>query len=66
MGKAERNRVRNARERIAEQQAAVGRAEQRRRLLVVGGSVGFVLVVVIALILFRLAKPFRQAPSPGT
>jgi thiol-disulfide isomerase/thioredoxin len=66
MGKAERNRVRNARERIAEQQAAARRAEQRRRLLIVGGSVGFVLVVAIGLFLGKfLFKPGGKQLGSG-
>ncbi len=61
MSKATRNRTRNARERIAAQQAAARRAEQRRRLLIVGGSVGLVLVLVLGLILWKvLAKPAKQ------
>src|SRR5215469_7518811 len=64
MGKAERNRARNARERIAVQQAAASRAEQRRRLLIVGSSVGLVLVIVIVLILVKdLAKPGKHLGS---
>src|SRR5215831_3019123 len=64
MGKAERNRARNARERIAVQQAAASRAEQRRRLLIVGSSVGLVLVIVVVLILVKdLAKPGKHLGS---
>ena len=61
MSKATRNRTRNARERIAAQQAAARKAEQRRRLLIVGGSVGLVIVLVVALVLFKvLQKPTTQ------
>jgi hypothetical protein len=59
MGKAERNRRMNARERIAAQQAAAQRAEARRRMLIAGGSVFGVLVIVIALI---AAKAFNSTP----
>jgi hypothetical protein len=52
MGKAERNRTRTTRERIAAQQAAARKAEQRRRLLIVGGSVGLVVVIVVGFVLF--------------
>ncbi|MGI9005419.1 MAG: DUF929 family protein [Streptosporangiaceae bacterium] len=54
MSKADRNRARNARERIAAQQAAAHKAEQRRRIFIVGGAVGLVLVLVVALVLFKV------------
>jgi thiol-disulfide isomerase/thioredoxin len=61
MGKAERNRARSARERIAEQQAAARKAEQRRRMLLVGGAVGLVLVIVAGFIAFKaLSKPAKE------
>jgi hypothetical protein len=61
MGKAERNRARTARERIAAQQAAAARAEQRRKILIVGGSVGLVLVVVLGYIIAKsFIKPGKQ------
>jgi thiol-disulfide isomerase/thioredoxin len=64
MGKAERNRARTARERIAAQQAAAARADQRRRILIVSGSVGLVLVIVVALLIFKdLVKPGKQGGS---
>ena len=64
MGKAQRNRARTARERIAIQQAAARKAEQRRRFLVIAGSVGLVLVVVVGLIVIKaLEKPAKQGPS---
>jgi len=66
MSKATRNRARNARERIAAQQAAARKAEQRRRLFIVGGSVGLVLVIVVGFIIFKsLAKPAKVGPSGG-
>src|SRR5215472_7381950 len=62
MGKAERNRARSARERIAAQQAAALKAERQRRFLIVGGSVGLVVVIVAALISWKvLSKPAKQA-----
>ena len=61
MSKATRNRARNARERIALQQAAARKAEQRRRMLIVGGAVGLVIVLVVALVLVKvLQKPTKQ------
>jgi thiol-disulfide isomerase/thioredoxin len=64
MGKAERNRARTARERIAAQQAAAAKADQRRRILILSGSVGLVLVIVVALIfVYALRKPGRQGRS---
>jgi len=64
MGKAQRNRARTARERIAAQQAAARKAEQRRRILMITGSVGLVLVVVVGLIVIKaLSKPAKQGKS---
>lgn len=60
MGKAERIRRMNARERIAAQQAAARRAATRRRMLIAGGSVFGVLVIVLALI---LGKAFTSTPA---
>jgi thiol-disulfide isomerase/thioredoxin len=56
MGKAERIRRMNARERIAAQQAAAQRAEARRRMFLAGGSVLGVLIVVIVLIIVKAAS----------
>jgi len=55
MGKAERIRRMNARERIAAQQAAARRAEARRRMFLASGSVLVVLAVVVILIVVRSA-----------
>src|SRR5208282_2749584 len=61
MGKGERNRAQNARERIAAQQAAARQAERRRRLILISGSIGLVIVVVVALIVVKsLDKPAKQ------
>jgi hypothetical protein len=56
MGKAERIRRMNARERIAAQQAAARRTEARRRMFLASGSVLGVLVVVIVLIIVKSAS----------
>jgi hypothetical protein len=53
MGKAERNRQQNARQRVAMQQAAARRAEAQRRTLIAGGSVLLVIVIVVALVLAK-------------
>ena len=64
MSKATRNRTRNARERIAAQQEAARKAEQRRKLLIVGGSIGLVLVIVVGFIIFKsLSKPAKNLGS---
>jgi hypothetical protein len=63
MGKAERNRQINAREKIAAQQAAARRADARRRMLVAGGSVLGVLVIVIALIVIKALNNTPAAAS---
>ena len=63
MGKAERIRRMNAREKIAAQQAAARRAEARRRMFIAGGSVLGVLVIVIALIVF---KAFSNTPAAAS
>ena len=56
MGKADRERARNTRERIAAQQAAARKAEARRRALIAGGSVIAVLAVVIGIIIAKAAS----------
>ncbi|HUB39354.1 MAG TPA: DUF929 family protein [Streptosporangiaceae bacterium] len=56
MGKAERIRRMNAREKIAAQQAAAQRAEARRRMFLASGSVLGVLVIVIVLIIVKAAS----------
>jgi hypothetical protein len=56
MGKAERIRRMNARERIAAQQAAARRAEARRRMFLASGSVLGVIVIVIGLIIWKNAS----------
>jgi hypothetical protein len=64
MGKADRNRRQNAREKIAAQQAAARRAERRRQILLAGGSVGVVLVIVVAFIVIKaLSNPASAGPS---
>jgi thiol-disulfide isomerase/thioredoxin len=63
MGKAERIRRMNAREKIAAQQAAARRAEARRRMFIAGGSVLGVLVIVIALIVIKAAGNTPAAAS---
>jgi hypothetical protein len=63
MGKAQRNRQQNAREKIAAQQAAARRAEVRRRVLLTGGSVVAVLAVVVA---FVVIKAFTGTASAGS
>jgi hypothetical protein len=54
MGKAERNRQANARQRIAMQQAAAQRAEARRRILIASGSALAVIAIVVGLVSFKL------------
>ena len=66
MGKADRNRKQNARERIAAQQAAARRAEARRRLFIVGGAVVVVLAVVAVLVGVNLASKPSSASSSGS
>jgi len=53
MGKAQRIREMNARQRIAAQQAAARKAEARRRLFVASGSVLVVVAVVVGLIIAK-------------
>ena len=60
MGKAERNRRMNARERIAAQQAAARKAEARKRMYLAGGSVLAVLAIVIG---FIIAKNATSTPA---
>jgi len=63
MAKAERNRARTARQRIAAQQAAAVRADQRRRILIVSGSVGLVLAILVALLIIK--GLVKQGPQLG-
>ena len=62
MGKADRNRRENAREKIAAQQAAARRAERRRQLLLAGGSVVAVLAIVVG---FIVVKSLQKPASAG-
>jgi thiol-disulfide isomerase/thioredoxin len=62
MGKADRNRRLNAREKIAAQQAAAKRAERRRQMLLAGGSVVTVLVIVVV---FIVVKSLSKSASAG-
>jgi hypothetical protein len=66
MGKAERNRARSARERIAAQQAAAHRAEMRRRALLAGGSVFVVVAIVVGLIVAKSLTGTTKAPPAKT
>jgi hypothetical protein len=54
MSKSDRNRAQSARERIAAQQAAARKAENRRRAFIAGGAVIVVVVVVVVLVLVKL------------
>jgi hypothetical protein len=63
MGKAERIRRMNAREKIAAQQAAARRTEARRRMFIASGSVLGVLVIVIALIVVKAISNTPAAAS---
>jgi|HubBroStandDraft_1064217.scaffolds.fasta_scaffold01501_6 hypothetical protein len=62
MGKAERNRQQNARQRIAMQQAAARRAEAQRRMFIVGGSTLLVIVIVVGLV---IAKSLDKTTTPA-
>jgi thiol-disulfide isomerase/thioredoxin len=53
MGKAERIRRTNAREKIIAQQAAARRAESRKRMFLASGSVLSVLAIVVALVIIK-------------
>jgi thiol-disulfide isomerase/thioredoxin len=66
MGKAERNRARSARERIAAQQAAAHRQEMRRRALMAGGSVFVVIAIVVGLIVAKSLGGSTKAPKAKT
>ncbi|HEY2313155.1 MAG TPA: DUF929 family protein [Streptosporangiaceae bacterium] len=63
MGKAERNRRMNARERIAAQQAAARRTEARRRMYLASGSVLGVIAIVIGLIVWKSANSNSAAAT---
>jgi len=63
MGKAERIRQTNARQRIAAQQAAARRAEARRRMYLASGSVLGVIAIVIGLIIWKNASSNSASAS---
>ncbi|MBO0823569.1 MAG: DUF3105 domain-containing protein [Actinobacteria bacterium] len=69
MGKAQRIKAQNARERIAAQQAAARRAETRRKWLMAGGAAVVVIAVVIGVVIFATHKnaptASRQVIPPG-
>jgi len=61
MSKATRIRQQNAKEKIKAQQAAARRAEVRKRVLIVTGSVVAVLAIVVAFVLVKVNS--NNAPS---
>ncbi|HEX7200769.1 MAG TPA: DUF929 family protein, partial [Dongiaceae bacterium] len=63
MGKAQRIREMNARQRIAAQQAAARRAEARRRMFLASGSVLAVVAIVIGLIIWKNANSNKAAAA---
>jgi hypothetical protein len=63
MGKAERLRTQNARQKIAAQQASARRAEKRRRVLLAGGSAATVLALVIVFIVIKLVESPPRASA---
>jgi thiol-disulfide isomerase/thioredoxin len=64
MGKADRLRTQNVRQKIVAQQAAARRAEIRRRAVIAGGSVAVVLVLVIVVIVVSLTRsPASSGPE---
>jgi len=66
MGKAERNRRLNARERIAAQQAAQRRAEARKRMYLASGSVLGVIAIVIGLIVWKSASSNQASAAASS
>jgi thiol-disulfide isomerase/thioredoxin len=66
MGKAERIRRTNAREKIIAQQAAARRAEARKRMFLAGGSVLAVIVIVVALIVAKNATSGSASSTAAT
>jgi Domain of unknown function (DUF929) len=67
MGKGERNRQQNARQRIAAQQAAAKRAETRRRAIIAGTSILAVIAIVVVFIVVKATnKPAAAAGKSPT
>src|SRR5215469_8504134 len=64
MGKAERIRQMNARQRIAAQQAAARRAEARKRMYLASGSVLGVIAIVIGLVVWKSASSNTASAAP--
>jgi hypothetical protein len=68
MGKADRRRAENIRQKLVAEQAAARRADVRRRTIAAGASVTAVavlVVVIIAISLNRSPAPAAQAPAPA-
>ena len=66
MGKAERIRTQNARQKVVSQRAAERRAETRRRAMVAGGSIVVVLAIVVAIVVAKLGNsPVRAGAAPA-
>ncbi|HXS64646.1 MAG TPA: DUF929 family protein [Streptosporangiaceae bacterium] len=66
MGKAQRNRNLSARARIAEQQAAARKTEQRRRIYAVTGSVVGVLVIIAAIFIVKSFQTHAKQGGTGS
>ncbi len=66
MGKADRIRRMNARERIAAQQAAARRAAARKRMFLASGSVLGVIAIVIGLIVWKSASSNSASAAANT
>jgi hypothetical protein len=61
MGKGERNRTQNARERIAVQQAAARKAETRRQMIIAGTCILAVIVVVVVFVVIKAGNNHANA-----
>src|SRR5215472_10970196 len=66
MGKAQRIRETNARQRIAAQQAAARKTEARRRLYLASGSVLAVIAIVVGLIIAKNVGSGSATTGSGT
>jgi len=66
MGKADRRRLENIRQKLEAEQAAARRSEVRRRAVLAGGSVTAVAVLVVVIIAVSVGRPpAPPAPAPA-
>jgi thiol-disulfide isomerase/thioredoxin len=66
MGKGERTRARNVREKVAARRVATWRAERRKRVLIASGGISLVAVLAVVLVVARPGMPAASTPAGGS